>query len=126
MKKLLCLFLSIIIFLSLSSCGKTNNSIDTNSSPTEDKIVIKMPTDNSVNGYRVSDSKNESIPDFTGTQSKTQENNDTLYYANTNSKKFHLKTCGSAQTILDKNLYISDSRDELIDEGYSPCGRCNP
>lgn len=126
MKKLLCLLLSLIIFLTFSSCSKVENKVDTNSSFAVDEVLIKMPTDNSVNGYRVSDSKNESVSDFTDTQSKVQENSDNLYYANTNSKKFHYKTCKSVDTILEKNLYISDSREELIEKGYSPCGRCKP
>lgn len=126
MKKLIILLLSLIILLTFSSCG-TPKKTDVDSAASKvDEIEIKQPTDNSVNGYRISDSKNESVPDFTDTQSKVEQNTNTLYYANINSKKFHYKTCGSASKILDHNLYISDSREELIDNGYSPCARCNP
>ncbi len=125
MKKILCLALSLLMILSFSACNFKNENT-ANSSSVADEIVIKQPTDNSVNGYRVNDSKNESVPDFTDTQSKPDENTVTLYYANTNSKKFHFKTCGSAGTISNENLYICEDRKELIDKGYSPCARCKP
>ncbi len=125
MKKILCLVLSLLIILSFSACNLKNED-NANSSSVADEIVIKQPTDNSVNGYRVSDSQNESVPDFTDTQSTPKENTVTLYYANTNTKKFHLKSCGSASTISNENLYICEDRQELIDSGYSPCARCKP
>ena len=125
MKKILCLVLSLLIVLSFSACN-TKNEDNANSSSVADEIVIKQPTDNSVNGYRVNDSQNESVPDFTDTQSTPKENTVTLYYANTNTKKFHLKSCGSASTISNENLYICEDRQELIDSGYSPCARCKP
>lgn len=52
--------------------------------------------------------------------------NDT-YVLNTNSKKFHKISCGSIDNIKDYNKKISsDSRDALINQGYSPCKSCNP
>ena len=125
MKRILCLVLSLLITLSFSACN-SKNSNNTISSSAADEIVIKQPTDNSVNGYRVSDSQNESEPNFTDTQSSPKENTVTLYYANTNTKKFHLKSCGSASIISNENLYICEDRQELIDSGYSPCNRCKP
>lgn len=125
LKKILCLFLCLIVLLSFTSCNQSSDNMTASSSDTS-KIVIKYPTDNSVNGYRVSDSQNESVPDFTDTQSKEDIPQQTLYYANKNSKKFHYKTCGSASTISDQNLYICEDRQELIDNGYTPCSRCKP
>ncbi|MBR5817436.1 MAG: hypothetical protein IKY62_02205 [Clostridia bacterium] len=124
MKKLLCLVLSFVILFSLCGCNPSKPD-NTSSAQNNDQIVIKQPTDNSVNGYRVSDSKNESNLDFTDTQSKA-EDTVILYYANTSTKKFHLKSCGSASTISNQNLYICEDRQELIDGGYSPCNRCKP
>ena len=49
------------------------------------------------------------------------------YMINTNTKKFHLPDCSSANDIADQNRETTDqTRDELIAEGYEPCGRCNP
>ena len=51
----------------------------------------------------------------------------TAYVLNTNSKKFHYPSCGSAQKISNKNRkdYVG-SRADLIADGYSPCGVCKP
>lgn len=49
------------------------------------------------------------------------------YMLNTNSKKFHLPDCDSVAAMSEKNKQTTGkSRDELIDEGYTPCGSCNP
>lgn len=51
----------------------------------------------------------------------------TNYILNTNSKKFHYPSCGSAGRISDANKdYYTGSRAELISWGYSPCGNCDP
>lgn len=129
MKKLLCLLLSFVILLSLSACGSPKKSDEGSVPSSVDGIVIKQPTDNSVNGYRVSISQNESVPNFTDTQSKPQVSNEPsgmLYYANTNSKKFHLADCTWAKKIGNNNLFISESRDEMTEKGYEPCQKCAP
>lgn len=47
------------------------------------------------------------------------------YILNTNSKKFHKLSCKNAQDIKEKNREnYSGSRNELIRNGYSPCGAC--
>ena len=49
------------------------------------------------------------------------------YILNTNTKKFHLPACDSVDDIKEKNKKKADcTREELIEEGYSPCKRCNP
>jgi DNA-entry nuclease len=49
------------------------------------------------------------------------------YLLNTNSKKFHKYDCSSAEKISDKNKEErSCTRDELIADGYEPCGYCKP
>ena len=55
------------------------------------------------------------------------ESSGTTYILNTNSKKFHYPTCSSAEAISEKNRgeYTGD-REDLIAQGYSPCGRCDP
>lgn len=58
----------------------------------------------------------------------TNENTgSTKYVLNTNTKKFHYPSCGSAGRIAAKNYAESnESRDSLIARGYSPCGNCDP
>lgn len=49
------------------------------------------------------------------------------YVLNTNTKKFHLPSCSSADDIKESNRQeYSGSREELIAQGYDPCKRCNP
>ena len=49
------------------------------------------------------------------------------YVLNTNSMKFHFAFCEWAQKISSKNRRdYTGSREDLIEQGYSPCGSCNP
>ncbi len=49
------------------------------------------------------------------------------YILNTNTKKFHLPGCSSVKDMKDKNRQDTTlTRQEVIDLGYSPCGRCKP
>ena len=49
------------------------------------------------------------------------------YVANKNSKKFHLPSCTWVAKMSSTNKeYITATHDEMIANGYSPCGTCNP
>lgn len=49
------------------------------------------------------------------------------YVLNTNSKVFHYDTCSSASSIAEHNKKsCTATRDEMIADGYSPCGKCKP
>lgn len=49
------------------------------------------------------------------------------YVLNTSSKKFHLPGCSGAASISEANRQeVTDSRESLIAQGYSPCGTCKP
>ena len=49
------------------------------------------------------------------------------YVANKNTKKFHYPSCSSVSDMKESNkLYYEGTRDELINQGYEPCKRCNP
>lgn len=51
----------------------------------------------------------------------------TEYVININSKKFHYSNCSSIEKMSNGNKVLSDkSREELIAEGYLPCGLCKP
>lgn len=60
----------------------------------------------------------------------TTENNastDTEYVLNTKSKKIHLPDCSSVAKIEEDNKEVTDkSKEELLREGYEPCGSCKP
>ena len=49
------------------------------------------------------------------------------YIANKNSKKFHVPTCTWVTKMSESNKeYHTSTYDEMIANGYSPCGTCNP
>ncbi len=49
------------------------------------------------------------------------------YVLNTNTKKFHKPTCGSAIDMKEENKEeYTGSRELLIEQGYVPCGNCKP
>ncbi len=51
----------------------------------------------------------------------------TGYVLNTNTGKFHVPTCGSAEQIDEKNReFYSGTREDVTAMGYEPCGECNP
>ena len=57
----------------------------------------------------------------------TQTPAETTYILNTSSKKFHLPDCSGVDSMNPANqqTYVGN-REALLDEGYSPCGQCNP
>ena len=49
------------------------------------------------------------------------------YALNTSSKKFHLPDCSSVSNIKKSNLEMyTGFRSDLVEQGYSPCGSCDP
>ena len=55
------------------------------------------------------------------------EEQETDYVLNTSSKKFHLPDCPSVGSMSEKNRQeYHGTREELIAQGYEPCGSCNP
>lgn len=49
------------------------------------------------------------------------------YVLNTNTHKFHDPDCSSVSQMKEKNKRIvTESREQIIAEGYDPCGRCHP
>ena len=55
------------------------------------------------------------------------EEQETDYVLNTSSKKFHLPDCSSVDSRSGKNRQeYHGTREELIAQGYEPCGSCHP
>lgn len=119
MKRFIALILCVGVILTI--CGCVPKEI----TPNED-IVINLPSDNTVNGYRNKETVSSSTQSTSSETSVPQENQKIQYCANTNSKVFHLPDCSSVKnTKAENKLFLSD-RDELIDLGYTPCKRCEP
>lgn len=68
--------------------------------------------------------------DASGTEVEEPQQPDTIsetYILNTNSRKFHRPDCSSASQISDANREkYTGTREELIKQGYTPCGYCKP
>jgi len=59
----------------------------------------------------------ETVPD-------TQKIN---YIVNISTGKFHYPDCPSVDQMVEPNkLYYSGNKENLLEYGYSPCGRCKP
>ncbi|WP_455390918.1 DNA/RNA non-specific endonuclease [Frisingicoccus sp.] len=62
-----------------------------------------------------------------GTNSDKDASEEETYILNTNNKKFHKPDCASVdQMNADNKAEYSGSREDLIAQGYSPCGSCKP
>ena len=49
------------------------------------------------------------------------------YVLNTNTKKFHLPSCPSAEKMQEENREnFTGDKERLAEMGYAPCGSCNP
>ena len=73
--------------------------------------------------YATGESRLASETQETTNQESTQQH----YILNTNSKKLHLPGCSSVDDMSPKNKKdYTGTREDLINQGYDPCGRCNP
>lgn len=64
------------------------------------------------------------------TEERTEEiqnSNESTYILNDNTKKFHKPNCSSVKRMNEENKkeWIGE-REKLIEQGYEPCGNCNP
>ena len=71
--------------------------------------------------------------DYHSGESRLQDNQPTTqpgevtYILNTNNKKFHKSNCGNAGNISEENRKVSAlDRQQLLDQGYTPAGCCEP
>lgn len=58
---------------------------------------------------------------------KETDGQETAFILNKNTRKFHLPGCTSANGIRPENREeFTGTREELVEQGYSPCGNCKP
>lgn len=73
------------------------------------------------------ESGNAQIPEIPEQTTPDTPSGNTTYILNTSSKKFHREDCTYAKNMSDANREeFHGEREELIDDGYSPCGTCKP
>lgn len=62
-----------------------------------------------------------------GVESSAEPAQDETYILNVRSKKFHRPDCASVDSMREENREtFHGSREALIEQGYAPCGSCNP
>ena len=88
-------------------------------------------TINYATGENWESSESEDGQSVQGIDSASQENKsqsaEQPYIINENTEKFHDPDCSSVEDIKEKNKReFTGTRDELIEEGYEPCGICKP
>lgn len=83
---------------------------------------------NEESGTQDAQSKNTQPAKESANNSAVSENTtETGYVLNTHTMKFHRPDCDAVQKMSSSNREDSSlSREELIAEGYSPCGLCKP
>ena len=60
-------------------------------------------------------------------EAENEQKTESSYVLNTNTKKFHSPSCSSLNQMNESNKgEFTGTRDELIQQGYEPCKRCNP
>ncbi len=70
--------------------------------------------------------KNKAVSS-TGKAAASDSSAEKTYVLNTNTHKFHDPDCSSVSQMKEKNKRIvTESRDQIIADGYDPCGRCHP
>lgn len=76
--------------------------------------------------HTISDTNNTAATAVTE-EAQGADSNAITYIVNINTDKFHEPSCSSVDDMAERNkLEVSKSRDQLIADGYSPCGRCKP
>lgn len=75
--------------------------------------------------YATGESRLSDTTAQTPTEGETEES--TTYILNVSGKKFHLPTCSSVSSMKEENKRTyTGTREDLIEDGYSPCGACKP
>lgn len=77
--------------------------------------------------YLTGDSAADGTYDSSVTTAPTENEEKKTYVLNTSNGKFHLPSCDAVGMMKEKNRRtVEKKRSEIIAEGYSPCGSCNP
>lgn len=64
---------------------------------------------------------------FNTYDNQKQQETSATYVLNTHTMKFHYPSCNSVPKISPENYgTYTGTRDQAIENGYSPCGKCNP
>lgn len=106
-----------------------DNCRDDNYVSSEDK-KNNVTSDNSYDTTTDEDTNKDNNTEVSTENSVDTDNSDNMeynYVLNRNSKKFHYPSCSSVGDMKEHNkIYSDETREEIINKGYTPCKRCNP
>ena len=132
MKRLLAFLTIVFIILTASGCS------DAETASSNGPVKINLPQDNNVNGYRLeenadvtTDGETVNAENVTVESADSKTNNNitdtkTKYCANIKSKVFHKADCGSVKKMQEESKFYLSDRNQLIEDGYTPCKQCKP
>lgn len=93
---------------------------------TSDGSNISVFTKSGEISARTDQSGTEDNIDFQPDSESNASAEEESYIGNKNSKVFHNSSCKSVKKTADKNKVYFSSREEAVNNGYSPCKSCNP
>ena len=151
-KKVLCIILAFVMVLSLAACSgelseeKSESTVVQEATHTPETVApTKAPTEKPTEKAteKPTEKPTENPTEKPEEPKDTPANVDNApaddnadnggggsaqnYILNTNTHKFHYPDCGSVKKMADKNKEeFYGTREEAIDAGYTPCGKCNP
>ena len=115
----------------VSEVNVTNTSIENEvqniiTNNTVENKVTTQPTSNTTSNISPSPSAVQPAT-VTKDESSVVQETKKEWVLNTNTKKFHYPYCKSVKQMKDSNKkVVTDTRDNIIKQGYSPCGNCDP
>jgi hypothetical protein len=124
-------YTGIILILILASSPTKESTTET--IPTAPPATSTQPTVEEATTQSTTEVTTEATTEATEATTEateapvTNDENKTDYVLNMNSRKFHYSWCSSANQIKESNkAFFTGTRDEVIQMGYSSCGRCSP
>lgn len=106
-----------------SEPSSVKNESNTSKVESNNKVISNVEEDNQTT-QKVEN--NDNIEQEDKAESTYSETTSKSYCGNKNSKIFHYTTCGSVKKMLDSNKVYLQNRNEFIQNGYTPCKKCNP
>ena len=123
MRRMIVLLLLVCLALPLAACGGAQPEIRL--TPL-DPAATPSPA-RSESPVRIGTPFGPAVPAVLPTPEPQADAEGADYVLNTSSQRFHRPDCASVAEMKDTNrVYFTGSREELIAQGYKPCGRCNP
>lgn len=91
-------------------------------------VTINYSTgDSALSESSTPDTTESQTPETASPDSAKEESIEQTYILNTNTHKFHAPFCSSVEDMKDSNKKTyTGSREDLIAQGYEPCGQCKP